>query len=91
MNDELIAHAAIGEQVADFLETDIGKILVGIAKQEYQLAIEAIAETDPFDAKAIQKLQNQAQLYKHFREWLAELVDKGIAAREIFMQQERTE
>jgi hypothetical protein len=87
VNDELVAAAELGDEAKRFLESDLGRCLLGMAEQEVQLAQEALAEVDPTDTEAIRKLQNHAKLYRQFNDWLKELLDKGEAALQAFIQQ----
>ena len=86
-NDELIATAEIGEEARRFLESDLGQCLLGMADQEIAAAQEALLTVVPMDFEGIRKLQNQAQVALYFKQWLAELVDKGNSAIEVFKQQ----
>ena len=91
MNDELIAEAELGEEARHFLESDLGKCLLGMAQQEIALAQEALERVDPANAEAVRKLQNQAQLGRQFEKWLLELVDRGDTAIKVFKQQNEGE
>ena len=91
MNDELIAEAELGEEARRFLESDLGKCLLGMAQQEIALAQEALERVDPSKTEEVRKLQNQAQLGRQFEKWLAELVDRGDAAIKVFKQQNEGE
>ena len=90
-NDELIAAAELGEEARNFLESDLGKCLLGMAQQEVALAQEALERVDPADTEAVRKLQNQAMLGRQFEQWLLELLDKGESALEVFKQQNEGE
>ena len=79
-DDELIAEALIGDEAKRFLESDIGKCVLGIAEQESDLARIGLETVDPTDTKAIGRLQNQAALGRMFRGWLIELFNKGEEA-----------
>ena len=85
-NDELIAAAELGDEAKRFLESDLGKIMMGMAQQDVALAQEALERVDPEDAKAVRKLQNDAYLGRVFEQWLLELVDKGESAMSVFKQ-----
>ena len=87
MNDELIAAAELGDEARRFLESDLGKCLLGMAQQEVMLAQEALETVSPYDQEAVRALQNQAKLGRHFEQWLLELLDKGESALEVFKQQ----
>ena len=90
-DDELIAAAELGEEARRFLESDLGKCLLGMAQQEVALAQEALERVDPADTEAVRKLQNQAMLGRQFEQWLLELLDKGESALEVFKQQNEGE
>jgi hypothetical protein len=87
VNDELVAAAELGDEAKRFLESDLGRCILGMAEQEVQLAQAALAEVDPTDTEGIRKLQNHAKLYRQFNDWLKELLDKGEAALQAFIQQ----
>lgn len=90
MSDELIADAELGDEAKRFLESDLGRCLVGMAQQEVMAAQEALETVDPNQAEEIRALQNKAKLGRQFDEWLHELVDQGNAALEAFRQQRDT-
>ena len=66
MDDELIAAAELGEQARKFLESDLGRMLVGLADQEADLAQEALAVVSPTDTGKITELQNQVKVGRWF-------------------------
>lgn len=90
MNEELIAAAEIGEKAREFLESDLGKVLIGLADQEVQLAQELLGDVDPTDDKKIRDLQNQVKVGKWFSQWLTDLVTDGEQAINVFKQQQET-
>jgi hypothetical protein len=85
--DELIAEAEIGDESRKFLESDLGKTLIGMAEQEILLAQEALETIDPTKTEEIRSLQNQAKIARNFQQWLTELVDKGNNALNVWRQQ----
>ena len=85
--DVLIAEAEIGDEARKFLESELGKTLLGMASQEVLLAQEALEIVDPSDTKKITALQNQAKVARNFEQWLAELIDKGNNALNVWRQQ----
>lgn len=88
MNDELIAAAELGEEARRFLESDLGKCLLGMAQQEVELAQEALERVSPTDVEAIRSLQNKALMGRQFEQWLMELLDKGNNAMTVFKHQQ---
>lgn len=87
MDNELIAEAELGEEARKFLDSDLGRCLLGMAEQEATLAEKALGKIDPKDEAGIVALQRKVQVAEWFEDWLRELVDRGNAALEIFKQQ----
>lgn len=87
MNDQLIAEALIGDEAGRFLESDLGRTVLGFLDQEKEIAKEGLASVDPEDAKKIRELQYQIWRAEQFRQWLCELRDNGNAALEAYQQQ----
>ena len=82
--DSLSADVELGEAARAFVESDLGKCILGMAHQEIQSALEELETAKPTDAIAIIGLQNKAWRARTFEQWLCELVDKGNTALEIF-------
>ena len=89
--DELIAEAEIGDEAKHFLESDLGKCLIGMAQQDALTAQEQLVEVDPLDSKAIIELQNKAKLAQMFEDYIKELFARGENALQVFIQQKGTE
>lgn len=87
MNDELIAEALIGDEAKRFLESDLGQVILGMAQQEVDAAVEKLKAVDPTDAKVIREIQNEVWRAEQFKGWLTELFHKGEAALQAFKQQ----
>ena len=87
--DQLGAEAEIGEAARAFMESELGRTLLGIAEQEAEAARLQLETVDPDDKKAILKLQNQAALGRMFKQWLNELYEKGNTALEIYRHDKR--
>lgn len=89
--DELIAHASIGEESASFMESELGRCILGMAEQEVlaaQLSLETIAAND---ATEIIRLQERIRLARLFPQWLGELVVKGEQAKSVWISQKDEE
>ena len=82
--DALIAEAEIGEATRFFLDSEVGKCLLGIAEQEERAALLKLADVDPNDAKAVIALQNEVWRARSFAGWLVELVNRGNNALEVY-------
>lgn len=85
--EQLIAEAEIGEEARKFVESDLGKTLLGMAQQDAREAEEKLGEVDPTDTKAIISLQNKIKLCRLFEQWLAELISRGNDAINVYAQQ----
>lgn len=83
MNDELIAEALIGDEAKKFLESDLGKVIIGLADQKTEEARIGLESVDPEDRATILKLQNQAAFGRQFKAWLSELFNAGEQALEV--------
>jgi len=88
MNDELIAAAEIGDEARKFLESDLGKYVLGVAEQDALLALEKLGEIDPSNIEQIRAAQNEVKLARSFKQWLLEALHDGEQAMQIFKQQE---
>ena len=90
MSDELIAAAEIGEEARLFLESDLGKYIIGVSRQEAQLALERLSEIDPSQVEEVRKTQNEVRVAKLFEQWLLEALQDGEQAMLIFKQQKES-
>lgn len=82
--DELIASAEIGDQARKFLESDLGKCVLGMARQQIEEAWLDLENVDPTQTEKIRALQNKAQLGRQFEQWLKELLQEGENAMNIY-------
>jgi cytoplasmic iron level regulating protein YaaA (DUF328/UPF0246 family) len=85
--DELVAEAEIGDEAKRFLESDLGKTILGIAKLEAEQAVMRLRNVDPDDAKSIRQIQNEIWRAESFEEWLTQLFHNGEQAIELYRQQ----
>ena len=85
--DHLIAAAELGEESRKFLESDLGRCILGMAAQEASIAEKKLSTVDPTDSKTITALQNEVWRANSFEQWLVELLDEGEAAMNVFKQQ----
>lgn len=80
MPNELFAEAMMGRDAEDFINSDIGKYIIGCAEQEEQEAMEQLKRVYPWRRKKITELQNKIWRAESIQSWLAELVIKGKQA-----------
>jgi hypothetical protein len=76
----LLAEAMLGRDAEDFINSDIGRYLLGRAEQEAAEASELLAKVNPWRRNRIRQLQNEIWRAQSIRGWLAEMVTSGKAA-----------
>lgn len=77
MNPELYAEAMLGKDVEEFLNTDIGRYLIGRAEQESAEATDQLKKVYPWRKRKIQELQARIWRADSVQGWLAELIISG--------------
>lgn len=78
----------LGDDIAAFMQTDIGKYLAKRAEDERVELLEQLASVDPFDAKAVAKLQIRVAVLDSWQEWFAEaLHDADQTERQALLAQ----
>lgn len=91
MTDEaeiLLDVAVLGEQIEQFLKSDIGKYLSEHAEEVISEGMNELKVADCNDAKAVWTAQNKVWLGERFRHWIKEAVTAGLKAREILEERE---
>jgi len=78
----LIAEARLGLQTKEFLQSPIGKYIVGRAKKAREEAFEAWMNAEPFDEDTIRELQFRARLPQVVISWLDEAINQAKHAEE---------
>ena len=84
--DLLLAEAEIGESARQFLDSELGKCLLGMAQQDAEDAKSKLATVDPEDKVGIVKLQRDIAHCNRFASYLAELVSRGDEAIEVIRE-----
>lgn len=82
------AEIAFGFDVEAFMKTDIGRYLTARANDEIEKALDALAEVNPEDPKAIRAIQNDLKCAQRFLSWMGEAVSVGENAQSTFIEQE---
>lgn len=89
--DDLVKEVTFGIEVEAFLQSRIGRHLIGLAEGERDAALEEFKTADTSDAKAMAALQNRVWRAESFQTWLAEIVQAGWNAETLMKQQESTD
>ena len=74
----------MGEASREFIESDLGKCLMGMADQEVQRAVLEFKDADLTDISKVRALQDRVRAGTWFKEWLIELVQRGEEALSAF-------
>jgi hypothetical protein len=80
--DPLVQAAVFGKQVQEFLQEDIGNYLVGLARDQGDVAMRELKTVDPTETERIIALQMRIQIADNFIQWLAEAVAMGLQAQQ---------
>ena len=72
LTDEQKARIELGDHVEAFLKTTVGKYLAKRAEDERGDLLEQLADTDPYDSKAIALLQRRIQVLDSWQQWFGE-------------------
>lgn len=79
-NSVLLAQASIGKDAEDFLKSELGRTIIGLARIETRLAMDQLKTAVPTNPEAIRDLQNKIWLSERFEGWLTELMMRGRQA-----------
>jgi hypothetical protein len=71
----------LGEQAKEFFNSDIGRYMIGCAKQDFEDAHSKLAKTLPFRWRRIQALQNDIRVSEMFIFYLRDLLIMGQSAK----------
>lgn len=77
---ELLAEAAMGDAADRFVESDLGQVLLGMARAQRDEALEQLSRTAFWRWRRIMQLQNEARRAVDFENWLRELINSGVQA-----------
>ena len=89
--ETMVAEALIGDDAEAFFRSDLGKTIIGLAKQEADLAYAALKTTNPTDQDKIRELQNAIWRSERFEQWLGELISNGEQSLKILQYEDEHE
>jgi len=89
--NELIAEVLIGADAEKFLESDLGRCLVGMAQQERRIAMESLETVNPTDVPEIERLQRLAWNGRQFEQWIKELIERGKQAYNVMKGEDESQ
>lgn len=88
-NRETLKTVDFGFEVQAFLESNLGRYLIGRAEGQIEEAVEKLKYVDPENATQIRALQHLIHVAEDIQYWLAEAVQAGLNAQREFIE-ERT-
>lgn len=77
---ELLATMDVGDQAEKFIASELGQIMLDLAKQEADSALDELKQISPWNEKAIRDLQGRVWRAEAFKGWLQDLVVRGREA-----------
>jgi cation transport ATPase len=84
----LMRRAVFGEQVGQFLSSEIGAYLLERAKDEAERSVDKLKKCDPSRADLVRSLQVEVWRAESIEQWLREAVADGLRALEILEDRE---
>lgn len=79
--DDVEAEIVMGEEAARFMDSPIGRYVMGCAEQEIKLASRELIDADIKDEKAMRAIQLRMALGAKFEDWIVDLINRGAEAR----------
>lgn len=76
----LLAEGVLGKDAEQWLNTELGKTVLGLAEMEAQEALEELKTVKPWRWLRIRELQNMVWLADHFQSYLTQLIIRGRQA-----------
>lgn len=80
MNDDTRAQVIIGKDAEDFVESELGRTVLGMAKQDLEAAVLAFDKADISDPSKLLDLKVDLRVARRFEQYLIELIQRGREA-----------
>lgn len=85
----LFAEVMLGRDTEEFINTELGRTVVGLARQDYVDAVLLLAEIPWWRKGKIRELQRRADHSKRFLDYLRELLIRGRQAHSMLNEEEK--
>lgn len=82
------AEAMLGKDAQEFFSSDIGRYMVGCAKQDMEEAYAKLRTVSPWRRNRVRQLQNEVQVAERFILYIRDLVLRGKAAEHALEERE---
>ena len=76
-----------GFEVQAFLESNLGRYLIGRAEEQIEEAVEKLKHVDPENASQIRALQHTIHVAEDIQYWLGEAIQAGLNAQREFTEE----
>lgn len=76
----LYAAAVIGKDAEQFMQSELGQIMLGMAEQDAQEATDKLKTMIPWPARRVMRVQNDIAKAESFPQYLMELYERGKQA-----------
>ena len=83
----LMRRAIFGQQVSQFMNSDIGRYMMDRVEAEVKEAFEGLKNCDPKDGKLVQSHQNKVWKAETIKGWLEDAVCDGLAAMNVINEE----
>lgn len=84
---ETLKAVDLGFEVQAFLESNIGRYLIGRAEAKIEEAVEGLKHVSPDNAAQIRALQHNIHVAEDFQYWLGEAIQAGLNAQREFIEE----
>lgn len=82
------AEAMLGKDAQEFFSSDMGRYIIGCAKQDMEDAYAKLKSVAPWRRNRIRQLQNEVQLAERFILYIRDLILRGKAAEQALEERE---
>lgn len=82
ISDEVRAQAIIGDDAEEFVQSELGRTVLGMAKQDLEAAIHEFDKAKVTDTERLMELKVEIRAAKRFEQYLVELITRGREALE---------
>ena len=78
----MLAEAVLGRDAEEFVTSELGQTMIGMAQQEVDEATYKLQRVHPWRTRRIRELQNEIWRAQSFQSWLVELAERGQQAKQ---------
>lgn len=82
LTEEQKAHVKLGGDAEDFVKSELGQVILGMAKQDWEAAIDEFNNADITNQAKLIELKVKIRAAKQFEQYLSEIVIRGREAWE---------